>query len=178
MRDLALFTSSCLPLFIIAYQNWKDIPWPGIEPSTSLMPSSNSSTETDSPLDKITSFMHTSWLLAKKSLNMIEKMMDPNMIDYYIINCAIPLIITIENRYQIAFGKPGHKKIPTPVSLYLMHSWLALNNVEVGLRSLPNPAMRVHHTSKNEHLKQKLIYTCLHLKQKDELTFAQVSKLS
>ena len=45
--------------------------------------------------------------MAKKSLNMIEKMMDPNIIDYYIINCAIPLIITIENRYQIDFGKPG-----------------------------------------------------------------------
>ena len=45
--------------------------------------------------------------MAKKSLNMIEKMMDPNIIDYYIINCAIPSIITIENRYQIDFGKPG-----------------------------------------------------------------------
>ena len=33
--------------------------------------------------------------MAKKSLNMIEKMMDPNMIDYYIINRAIPLLITI-----------------------------------------------------------------------------------
>ena len=45
--------------------------------------------------------------MAKKSLNMIEKMMDPNIIDYYIINCAIPSIITIiENRYQIDFGKP------------------------------------------------------------------------
>ena len=40
--------------------------------------------------------------MAKKSLNMMEKMMDPNMIDYYIINCAIP---SIENRYQIDFGK-------------------------------------------------------------------------
>ena len=45
--------------------------------------------------------------MAKKSLNMIEKMMDPNIIDYYIINCAIPSIITIENRYQIDFGGPG-----------------------------------------------------------------------
>ena len=45
--------------------------------------------------------------MAKKSLNMIEKMMDPNIIDYYIINCAIPSIITIENRYQIDFGKPA-----------------------------------------------------------------------
>ena len=42
----------------------------------------------------------------KKSLNIMEKMMDPNIIDYYIINCAIPSIITIENHYQIDFGKP------------------------------------------------------------------------
>ena len=40
--------------------------------------------------------------MAKISLNMMEKMMDPNIIDYYII----PLIIPIENRYQIDFGKP------------------------------------------------------------------------
>ena len=45
--------------------------------------------------------------MATKSLNMIEKMMDPNIIDYYIINCAIPSIITIENRYQIDFSKPA-----------------------------------------------------------------------
>ena len=44
--------------------------------------------------------------MAKKSSNIIEKMMDPNIIDYNIINCAIPLIITIKNRYQIHFGKP------------------------------------------------------------------------
>ena len=44
--------------------------------------------------------------MARKSLNMIEKMMDPNIIDHYIINRAIPSIITIENRYQIDFGKP------------------------------------------------------------------------
>ena len=50
--------------------------------------------------------------MSKKSLSMkkmnMEKMMDPNIIDYYIINCAIPLIITIETRYQIDFGKPAH----------------------------------------------------------------------
>ena len=44
--------------------------------------------------------------MAKKSLNVIEKMMDPKIIDYYIIDFAIPLIITIENPYQIDFGKP------------------------------------------------------------------------
>ena len=48
--------------------------------------------------------------MAKKSLNIIEKMMDPNIIDYryYIINCAIPSLITIKNRYQIDFGKPEY----------------------------------------------------------------------
>ena len=45
--------------------------------------------------------------MAKKQLNMMEKMMDVNFIDYYIIDCAIPSIITIENRYQIDFGNPG-----------------------------------------------------------------------
>ena len=34
--------------------------------------------------------------------------MDLNIIDYYIINCAIPSIITIENLYQIDFGKPAN----------------------------------------------------------------------
>ena len=33
-------------------------------------------------------------------------MIDPNIIDYYLISCAIPSIITVENRYQIDFGKP------------------------------------------------------------------------
>ena len=44
--------------------------------------------------------------MIKKSLNVIEKMMDPNIIDHYIINCAIPSMITVENRYRIDFGKP------------------------------------------------------------------------
>ena len=42
--------------------------------------------------------------MAEKSLNMKGEMMDPNIIDYYIINSAIPSII--KNRYQIDFGKP------------------------------------------------------------------------
>ena len=54
--------------------------------------------------------------MAKKSLNMIEKMMDPNIIDYYIIDCAIPSIITIENGYQIDFGKPVCDLTPVPDS--------------------------------------------------------------
>mgnify|MGYP001804374394 CR=1 FL=1 len=40
-------------------------------------------------------------------------MMDPNSIDYYIIDCAIPSIITIEKRYQIDFGNPDSNKIIT-----------------------------------------------------------------
>ena len=36
--------------------------------------------------------------------------MDPNIIDYYIINCALPSTITIKNRFHIDFGKPaGHR---------------------------------------------------------------------
>ena len=41
---------------------------------------------------------------------MMEKMMDPNIIVYYIINCAIPSIITISQiGYQIDFDKPGYE---------------------------------------------------------------------
>ena len=47
--------------------------------------------------------------MAEKSLNMMEKMMEPNITDHHIINSAKPLIITIEKRYQIDFGKPGFK---------------------------------------------------------------------
>ena len=39
-------------------------------------------------------------------MNMMENMMDPNVIDYYIINCEIPSIITIQSCYQSDFGKP------------------------------------------------------------------------
>ena len=39
---------------------------------------------------------------------MMEKMMNLNIIDYYIINCAIPSIITIGNSYQICFCKPEY----------------------------------------------------------------------
>ena len=60
---------------------------------------------------------------------MIEKMMDPNIIDYYIINCAIPSIITIENRYQIDFGKPstepGHNStLKVVLASYCLHTFL------------------------------------------------------
>ena len=78
-----------------------------METGTSHMESNKSSTEPCSLLGIFSSIMDNRWLMAKKSLNMMEKMMDLDIIDYYIINCAIPSI-TIENRYQIDFGKPGH----------------------------------------------------------------------
>ena len=54
-------------------------------------------------LGKNLSIMHYKSLMAKKSLNVMEKMMDPNIIDYFIISCAIPLIITLKNRGKPAF---------------------------------------------------------------------------
>ena len=45
----------------------------------------------------------------------MEKMMAPNIIDYYIINCAIPSIITMEYRYKIDFGKPEDKELLLPL---------------------------------------------------------------
>ena len=48
--------------------------------------------------------------MAKKSLTMMEKITYPNIIDYDIINCAIPSIITIETHYQIDFGKPAQPR--------------------------------------------------------------------
>ena len=103
MRIQLALTSSCLPLFIVADQNWKHIPSLGI--GAYRVESNKSTTELHSSYDVKTSVMHDRWLMAEKSLRMMEKMMDPNIIYYYIINCAIPPIITIENRYQIDFGK-------------------------------------------------------------------------
>ena len=54
------------------------------------MQSNDTRTAPGFPHDMASSFMYDKSLMAKKSLNMIEKMMDPNIIDYYIINCAIP----------------------------------------------------------------------------------------
>ena len=65
--------------------------------------------------------------MAKKSLDVIEKMMDPNIIAYYIINCAMPSIITIENLYQINFGKPGGSFMNISSSAYFQKSWRGLN---------------------------------------------------
>ena len=106
MRDLTLLTSSCLPIFIVAYQNRKmfhgrEYPGPPSCKATTLALSQALHMINFIILCTIDDFM------AKKSLNMIERMMDPNIIDYYMISCAIPSIITIENRYQIDFGKPA-----------------------------------------------------------------------
>ena len=98
MRDLALLTSSCLPLFIVAYQNRKDVRCPGIKPRTSLMESNKSSTVPGYPYDVLLSFMHNRWLMAKKSLNIIEKMMDPNIIDYRVLHNQLCNTIDNHNR--------------------------------------------------------------------------------
>ena len=50
---------------------------------------------------------------------MNEKMMNPDIIDYYMFNCTIPSIITIKNCYQIDFSKPVHDNIKNiPISKY------------------------------------------------------------
>ena len=86
------------------------------------MEGNKSNTEPSSPLHWVPSIIHNILFMAKKSLNMMERMMDPNIIDYYIINCAIPSIFTIENRYQIDFGKPVD-------ALYLIPDCNRLNSV-------------------------------------------------
>ena len=68
--------------------------------------------------------------MAKISLNMMEKMMDPNIIDYYIINCAIPSIITIEDCYQINFGKPDYSLVP--ISPVCNLDWFSFLSVGLG----------------------------------------------
>ena len=100
-------TWHCLPLFIVAYQKWIHSRCPEIEPRTFRIASNKSYTEPCSPLTVKGIVMDSGWLVAKKSLNMMENMMDPNIIDYDIINCAIPSIITFGNCYQIDFGKPS-----------------------------------------------------------------------
>ena len=65
---------------------------------------------------------------------MIEKMMDPNIIDYYIINCAIPSIITIKNRYQIDFGKPEYRQGQTGVKIRLEFLGFNINCFFTGLK--------------------------------------------
>ena len=69
----------------------------------------SSTTELCSILRVKLSIMENRCFLAKNPLHMMEKMMDPNITDYYIINCAIPSIITIRDRYQIDFGSLVYK---------------------------------------------------------------------
>ena len=49
--------------------------------------------------------------MAQKQLNMMGKVMDPNLIYYNINNCAIPSKITIEYRYQTDFGNSECHKV-------------------------------------------------------------------
>ena len=46
-------------------------------------------------------------LMAQKQLNTMGNVMDPNFIDYNIIDCAIPSKITIKYRCQNEFGHSG-----------------------------------------------------------------------
>ena len=44
--------------------------------------------------------------MAQKSLTMMEKKVDPNLFDYYIVDFAMPLKITIVYRNHIDFDNP------------------------------------------------------------------------
>ena len=94
--------------------------------------------------------------MAKKSLNMIEKMMDANIIDYYIIDCAIPSIITIENCYQIDFDKPvgGYlihfeMRFHNPLSIFLIPNMLILNLNLIVLSDLLRITQYIEKNSQN-----------------------------
>ena len=56
-------------------------------------------------------------------------MMDLNIIDYYIINCAIPSIVTIKNRYQIDFGKPGKGFAEFQIQIFTTHGHTSLRKL-------------------------------------------------
>ena len=104
MRDLAL-TSSCLPLFIIAYQNWIH----SCSPRISHRESNISMTESCSPSVFDPSIMHNRWLMAKKVIEYDGKE-DGAQYNWLLHNqlCdKIPSIIIIANlQYQIDFGMP------------------------------------------------------------------------
>ena len=85
------------PVFFVAYQYLKHILWLGIAHGTFCMESNKPNTEL--------SIRYNRWLMPKKSLNMMKKMMVPNNFDNYVINCATPF--TIINRSRISFCKPG-----------------------------------------------------------------------
>ena len=78
-------TWRCLPLFIVAYQKWIHSRCPEIKPRTFRIASNKSYTEPCSPLTVKGIVMNSRWLVAKKSLNMMENMMDPNIIDYTVL---------------------------------------------------------------------------------------------
>ena len=45
--------------------------------------------------------------MAKKTIEYDKKMMDPNIIDYYLINCAVPSLITMKIVTKSILAKPG-----------------------------------------------------------------------
>ena len=47
--------------------------------------------------------------------------MDPKLIDYYMMDCAIISEIAIESRSQIDFGNPGADQNGTALFLFFFH---------------------------------------------------------
>ena len=56
----------------------------------------------------------------------MEKLTDPKIIDYYIINRAIPSITTIKNRYQIDFGNPNYITVSLCLKLWIYTEYISI----------------------------------------------------
>ena len=97
MWVLLALTSSCLTLFILHIKTENKSLHQELDLSQQLC-------HWDMRLPYILNYR---LLMAQKQLNMVGKVMDPNLINYNIINCAIPSKITIEYRYQNEFGNSG-----------------------------------------------------------------------
>ena len=82
----------------------------------------------------------------------MEKSMDSNIIDYYVISCAIPLIITIENCYQIGFGKSDYQYDFLAANFYLF--------IEKPDKNFQNPWANFGHRSSNEYHVLILTISC------------------
>ena len=80
--------------------------------------------------------MHKQSFMAQKSLDMIEKMMDLNIVDYYIINCAIPSIITIKNVTKLILASLDLRVVYSKICF----SWLTegLHSYDISLTVLFN----------------------------------------
>ena len=109
MRVLLALTSSCLPLFIVAYKSWKYIPWPGIGIKLNSGPSTWEAVVL--PLSYAYP-MTKSYLLCIIDDRWLKKIEydgsdDGSQYNWLLHNqLCNPSIITIENRYQTDFGNP------------------------------------------------------------------------